>query len=158
MLMPIIAVGWKQLGPVVGFIFLSLLTGHAQTYEVLHSFAGSTNDGVNPGPILQGGNGTLYGTTCYGGHSNAGIVYELAQSGKETILHYFTERSSCPFSLFAWQEGLYGVAGGGTNGDGVIFKLDSSGNETIVHNFSETDGQFPILYFQNSAGLFFGAT
>jgi uncharacterized repeat protein (TIGR03803 family) len=135
-------------------------TVHAQTYQVLHQFAGPTSDGVTPFGFLAGRNGTIYGTTCYGGLSYGGTVYSLAPSGAETILYNFNAGyGTCPTSLFAWKGELYGSAGGGAYRDGLIFKLDLRGNETILHTFGANtkEGIYPGLYFQNSSGLFYGA-
>jgi uncharacterized repeat protein (TIGR03803 family) len=61
---------------------------------MLHRFAGGS-DGVEPynaGVIDL--NGTLYGTTEYGGsycgQTGCGTVFALAQSGAEHVLHSFT--------------------------------------------------------------------
>jgi uncharacterized repeat protein (TIGR03803 family) len=140
---------------------LTIHTAQAQTYQILHQFAGPTSDGVTPFGFLVGGNGTIFGTTCYGGLSYGGTVYSLAPSGAETILYNFNAGyGTCPTSLFSWKGEFYGSAGGGAYRDGVMFKLDPRGNETILHTFGATmtDGIFPDLYFQNSAGTFYGAT
>jgi uncharacterized repeat protein (TIGR03803 family) len=146
---------------VVWLLVVAKLPTHAQTYQVLHFFAGPTSDGVQPGVILQGGNGTIFGTTCHGGLSYYGTAYELSPAGNETILYNFNAGyGSCPYSLFAWKGEFYGTAGGGAYRDGVIFKLDRRGNEIVLQNFgpSTTAGIYPGLYFQNAAGLFYGAT
>lgn len=45
---------------------------------VLYSFAGGFADGADPaGPLLQGGNGLLYGTTEYGGATGVGTLFSL---------------------------------------------------------------------------------
>jgi len=139
----------------------TIRTAQAQTYQILHQFAGPTSDGVTPFGFLVGGNGTIYGTTCYGGLSYGGTVYSLATSGAETILYNFNDGyGKCPTSLLSWKGELYGSAGGGAYRGGLIFKLDSRGNETILHTFGAdtSEGLFPGLYFQNSSGLFYGAT
>ena len=44
---------------------------------VLHSFTGAA-DGANPDAgVVLGPNGNLYGTTPFGGQTNAGVVYEI---------------------------------------------------------------------------------
>jgi len=56
---------------------------------VLHAF-GTGTDGRQPSSALvadQGGN--LYGTTTYGGASDAGTVYKLSPDGAETLLYEF---------------------------------------------------------------------
>jgi len=62
------------------------------TETTLYSFAGGTTDGCYPyGGLLRDAAGNLYGTTSQcGGTSNAGTVFKLSKSGKETVLHSFT--------------------------------------------------------------------
>ena len=48
-------------------------------FTTLHSFAGGDADGANPAAaVLQARDGTLYGTTAYGGTSRVGTVFRLA--------------------------------------------------------------------------------
>ena len=61
---------------------------------VVYSFAGSPNDGATPFASLLNVNGTLYGTTSYGGPYqcrgvNCGTVFAIAPSGSESIVHNF---------------------------------------------------------------------
>lgn len=46
-------------------------------YTVVHNFAGQPNDGAYPRAALINANGTLYGTTSYGGEYNGGTVFKL---------------------------------------------------------------------------------
>jgi uncharacterized repeat protein (TIGR03803 family) len=46
------------------------------TETILHSFAGGS-DGYQPNEVVLGSNGTLYGTTWYGGTSGYGTVFSL---------------------------------------------------------------------------------
>jgi uncharacterized repeat protein (TIGR03803 family) len=109
-----------------GTIF-SITTGGTET--VLHEFrVGVPDDGKNPQDNLIDVNGTLYGTTGGGGTSDAGTIFSITTSGKETVLHSFTGTSG---------DGAYPVAGlvnvngtlygttwrGGTNGNGTVFAL-----------------------------------
>ncbi len=145
-------------------VCISLFTVHtaqAQTYQILHQFAGPTTDGATPFGFLLGGNGTIYGTSCYGGLSYGGTVYSLSPSGGETILYNFNAGyGNCPTSLFAWKGEFYGSAGGGAYQNGVIFKLNLRGNEIILNSFGPNNaaGTGPNLYFQNADGLFYGST
>jgi len=135
-------------------------TIHAQTYQILHQFAGPTTDGATPFGFVLGGNGTIVGTTCYGGLSYGGTVYSLSPSGTETILYNFDAGyGTCPSSLFPWKGYLYGSAGGGAYRDGIIYRLSPSGKETILHTFGKNlaEGTYAGLLYQNSAGLFYGA-
>jgi|HubBroStandDraft_4_1064222.scaffolds.fasta_scaffold00011_82 uncharacterized repeat protein (TIGR03803 family) len=57
-----------------GTVF-SISTSGAET--VLHSFGGAPADGAQPDAVLLNRNGTLYGTTRYGGAYNGGSVFSL---------------------------------------------------------------------------------
>jgi uncharacterized repeat protein (TIGR03803 family) len=95
---------------------------------ILHNFKGGA-DGFFPeaGPILDA-NGTLYGTTIYGGTLDAGTVFKLVKS-KETILYSFGSSDVdgvSPEASPALDAGgnLYGTTiQGGAYGGGTIFKI-----------------------------------
>jgi uncharacterized repeat protein (TIGR03803 family) len=116
-------------------------TGWTET--VIHSFTGISGDGREPKSTLAlGADGTLYGTTAYGGAGDAGIVYELTPPapGKttwtETVLHAFAGLSdpdgSVPFAgvVLDGRGALTGAtyAGGLSNckpyGCGSVYRLD----------------------------------
>ena len=48
------------------------------TEAILHSFGGSAYDGQNPlAGLVQGGDGSFYGTTYFGGTNGQGIVFKI---------------------------------------------------------------------------------
>src|SRR5262245_51077916 len=52
----------------------------AQTLDVIHAFDG--NDGASPlAPLVEASDGTLYGTTSYGGPHFGGGVFKLNKDG-----------------------------------------------------------------------------
>ena len=73
-----------------GTVF-SLTTGG--TESILYNFpaAGTTTSPLNPGPevLIQGSNGTLYGTTVADGQYGYGTVYSMSLSGTKTVLYSF---------------------------------------------------------------------
>lgn len=102
-------------------------------FETFYSFQRS-GDGRNPGAsVVIDKAGNIFGTTNLGGTSNAGTIFKLDKTGKETILYNFTGYSdgNCPCSnLILDSNGhLYGTAstGGnlscGTTGCGTVFEL-----------------------------------
>jgi hypothetical protein len=146
---------------------------------LLHSFTGK--DGAQPTSLLLDANGTIYGTTLYGGpHTcnyngethGCGTVFRLtppAKTGgnwKLTSLHVFAHNSSgfLPANLVIDPNGaLYGyTSGGGVKNWGTIFELQpvvkGSWPLTTLYAFQGgTDGETPIsLIYQN--GLLYGAT
>ena len=134
---------------------------------VLYSF-GNGADGAYPrAGLLLDATGNLYGTTALAGDltcnppDGCGVVFEIATSGKETVLYTFHSESANGAGpdggLIRDAAGnLYGTTnGGGEYGLGVVFKLDAAGKETVLHSFignSAGDGAYPI------AGLVLDAT
>lgn len=79
-------------------------------------------------------NGTLYGTTDYGGTASAGngTVFELSASGKERVVYRFqggTDGATPAGAVILVNRTLYGTTYFGGNGassgrgDGTIFKI-----------------------------------
>ena len=151
------------------FAFQGIVTRlYAQTYTVVHHFRGSPADGNGPQAALIGdAAGNLYGTTYYGGASNAGVVFQLNRSGL-TVLHSFaghTDGTNPIASLIRDTAGnLYGTAAaGGTNFAGIAFRLDTSGTETVLFTFGGSpaaeDGAQPVTrLLRDQQGNLYGTT
>jgi uncharacterized repeat protein (TIGR03803 family) len=98
-------------------------------YKIVHSFKGSAGDGMYPfAPVVMDSAGNLYGTTGNGGSSSQGAMYEISSTGKETILHNFTNATdgSNPQGNLAMDASgnLYAITlYGGEYDDGTIFKV-----------------------------------
>ncbi len=102
--------------------------------KVLHRFQGES-DGASPLGGLTAVNGTLYGTTYFGGDgtpsfSGNGTIYSVTTAGVETILHDFQgegDGSNPEGNLIALQGSLYGTSSqqglGQANGNGNVFSL-----------------------------------
>jgi len=135
---------------------------------LLYSFAGGTADGANPyGGLLQGSDGTLYGTTVNGGANGYGTVFALTPGGTETLLYSFgasaTDGQSPQAALILGSDGnFYGTTlNGGINGDGTVFQLTPTGTETVLYSFAggTADGANPYAgLLQASDGNFYGTT
>src|SRR5271157_1755074 len=115
----------------MGTVFMVDTTGKE---TVLYSFTGTGGDGENPyGGLVRDAQGNLYGTTVNGGASNPkGTVFKLDTTGKETVLHSFTDNpdGALPKAglLQDTQSNLYGTTSlGGPEGAGTVFKLDTTG-------------------------------
>ncbi len=108
--------------------------------------------------------GNLYGTASWGGGpADAGVVFKLSPSGKETVLYTFKGGSTDGFApqtnVVLDQAGnIYGgTAIGGKDNQGVIYKLTPSGQETILHSFTgRADGSFPTGVAIDSSGNLYG--
>ena len=84
------------------FQFDPRMTG-AAAIRTLHKFLeslsnSSIDEGSNPNQLIQGSDGTLYGTTHDGGPYGRGVVFSLTQAGVYKVLHPFTGRESNPLA------------------------------------------------------------
>lgn len=130
-----------------------------------YSFTGQP-DGYNPvAGLIRDAGGNLYGTTLYGGTYNAGAVFEISRTGKETILYSFTGGADGAFpwaSLIQDADGnFYGTTEyGGEYGAGTVFKVSPSGQETALYSFTGgADGATPIApVIRDASGNLFGTT
>jgi uncharacterized repeat protein (TIGR03803 family) len=141
----------------------------AQTFSTIFSFDGSNGRSPN-GPLIQGFDGSLYGTTVIGGAHSLGTVFRFNANRTVTTLHNFCSRTACwdggvPKSgLVLGRDGnLYGTTTyGGAHKVGTIFKITPQGVLTTLHHFcaqaSCADGYGttqPLI--QAADGNFYGA-
>jgi uncharacterized repeat protein (TIGR03803 family) len=154
------------------FVLLTVApSAQAQTFTLLHAFAGSPTDGANPyAPLIMDAKGNLYGTTYDGGSADVGTVFEVSNEGKGTILYSFSGASdgALPYAGLVKdaQGDLYGATvynGGYGYGPGVVFKVTPSGKETILYQFCTQsgcpDGGFPRAgLVMDANGDFYGTT
>jgi uncharacterized repeat protein (TIGR03803 family) len=107
----------------------------------LHSF-GLFADGTTPySTLVQGVNGSFYGTTFAGGADNAGVIFEVASNGAASPLYAFTNGVDGAFPqaglLLANDGNFYGTTvEGGTNGTGSIFKITPAGVFSPLYSFT----------------------
>jgi uncharacterized repeat protein (TIGR03803 family) len=134
---------------------------------VLHSFAGFFDDGENPTASLLDVNGTLYGTTHYGGQVSGfgyGTVFALNTDGsQERVTYRFSPSSGGDYPLAGLIEidnMLYGTAaGGGAHGGGTAFKTGTGGGISALHSFgSGSDGSGPFAPLLRVRSKLYGTT
>ncbi len=154
--------GIRQCRPGCGVVFKLDPSGNEKS---LHIFSGLNGTGRNPlGTLVGDAAGNLYGTTYHGGGiKDYGVVYKLAPTGSETVLHKFNGANGAhpKAGLLLDSAGdLFGTTStGGSFGHGVVFELDASGNYLVLHNFNGTDGSVPEgALIQDPAGDLFGTT
>jgi uncharacterized repeat protein (TIGR03803 family) len=128
-----------------GTVFQLTLKGKL---KVIHNFNPSTEGAVPVGPVMQGADGKLYGTTSGGGTSGQGIIYQMTTGGSTKVIHNFLsiEGSNSMAGLVQGSDKfLYGVASaGGGNSQGSLFKISTSGTGfQVLHNFQTVDGDTP---------------
>jgi uncharacterized repeat protein (TIGR03803 family) len=87
------------------------------------------NDGGNPGAgLVQGSDGSFYGTTEYGSTQNYGTVFKISTNGALTTLYSFTgisDGANPQAGLVQGSDGnFYGTTShGGLGGAGTVFRL-----------------------------------
>ncbi len=118
-----------------GTIFRLSLQG---VFTTLYSFNGilpgaNEFDGTNPaGPLVEGPDGTLYGTAAQGGAAGDGAVFGVSPSGVYSLLYSFGSTS---------------VTGAGPSG-GLIFGADGNlyGLTVTIPGFTESAGTAGTAY------------
>lgn len=144
----------------VGIVFRMSMSG--AIYNVLHYFAGGTDDGRGPDKAVCLGGGNVFGMTGLGGATDQGVAYRMWPDGTNfSLLHSFRTGAAKPVGALARDASgnLYGVTQlGGANGLGSIFRLDPLGQLTLIRSLTATGYQpsgGPILA---SANLLYGTT
>jgi uncharacterized repeat protein (TIGR03803 family) len=120
--------------------------------NVLHSFQYGS-DGCHPiGELVQGADGSFYGTTTVGGMINTngqGIVFSLTATGTEMVLHTFNDspdgRTPSGGLILGNDGNFYGLTSkGGANAVGTIYRIAPGGAESVLYSFSgDSDGGNP---------------
>ena len=138
----------------------------AQTFSVIHDFAGG-NDGKYPsGNLVMDRTGNLYGTTSEGGANGYGVVFKLSYHNSGwTLSPLYSFQGGTdgaqPSGVTLGPDGaLYGttaiggIVGCGTQGCGTVYRLVPAATtcrssscpwtETVLYRFSGgTDGMIP---------------
>jgi uncharacterized repeat protein (TIGR03803 family) len=149
------------------------------TETILYAFSGGADGSEPVAGLAAGKDGTLYGTTQYGGSGSLGTVFALTPpatagaSWTENILHSFLLSSGDgvePLAgLVIGQDGtLYGTTpAGGAFGAGTIFSLTppvtagGTWSETVLYSFGAYtgDGTFPFAnVVLDKYGVLYGTT
>lgn len=135
--------------------------------KLLHSFTGSPSDGSRPElAALIDVSGTLYGTTRYGGKNDAGTLFSIASSGKETVLYSFgankTDAQSPDAKLYYQKGVIYGTSSSGGSGfNGAIFTYTvKTKAESVLYRFAggPKDGGVPRAGLISVGGTLYGTT
>jgi len=157
------------------FVFACCVAGvhplYGQTFKRIVKFHGANGKEPTYGSLIQGLDGSLYGTTSFGGLYNGGEVFRITPSGELVVMYSFCPGVGCADGAVpndgmfqAFDGTLYGTTSeGGTSNDGAVFKLTTAGALTTLHDFcSETncaDGGIPLFgLIQGINGNLYGAT
>lgn len=145
--------------------------------KILHRFTGGA-DGANPVAGLVALNGTLYGTTQYGGKrarlcaTGCGTIFSITPGGKERVIYRFgggTDGAFPTARLTTVAGALYGTTefGGTTTalcaqGCGTLFRASTSGTKKTLHAFkysaASPDGAYPAAGVVAMSGKVYGTT
>jgi uncharacterized repeat protein (TIGR03803 family) len=136
----------------------------------LYSFSAGT-DGANPSAALvEGADGSFYGTTRDGGDDDSGTVFQLSKEGLFRTLASFRmdyiNGTHPEARLLAADGSFYGttvdggfVYSGGTlqTGFGTVFKISANGDLRVVYALNGTSGSVSGV-LQGSDGYLYGTT
>ncbi len=140
------------------------------TENELHIFPGGADDGAQPGlgDLIFDQQGSIYGTTLWGGQSGLGTVYQMTKAGStwtESVLYSFSgPEGSGPVGgvIFDNNGNLFGIATrGGPSDVGTVFELKYvvgvGWTEAVLYSFQNSgDGARPYggLIFDNAGNLY----
>jgi uncharacterized repeat protein (TIGR03803 family) len=161
------------------FLFAALLWAAAcgaaqgQSYEKVYDFAlgrlaETSSKGALPrAQMVQGADGSLYGTTERGGVFDHGTVFKVTLTGELTTLVDFTDadephkgRTPTGALVQALDGNFYGTARtGGAGNLGTIFRMTPAGMLATLVEFDGTNGSLPTAgLLQAPDGNFYGTT
>jgi uncharacterized repeat protein (TIGR03803 family) len=167
-------------GNFYGTTFFDGATFYGTVFEItpagklttLYNFCSKSDctDGMFPGyGVIQGSDGSFYGTTDDGGANDDGTVFRVTSRGAFTTLYSFCSQANCvdgsgPSTplLQAANGDFYGATGGGTNGYGLIYSITAGGTIATAYSFCQLascgDGSYPKALVEGTDGSFYGAT
>ena len=142
-----------------------------------HDTAGvlwNTNGAFPYGDLVQGTNGSFYGTASEGGFGDNGTIFEVTTNGVLSVLDmlYGTNGAAPYCGLMLGADGnFYGTTSAGgadgylpnptgiTNGYGTVFKMTQAGVLTTIASFHGTNGAAPYgALVEDASGDFYGTT
>jgi uncharacterized repeat protein (TIGR03803 family) len=136
-------------GLCVVFSFCWVLAGHAQSLTNLYTFTNGA-DGGNPAGLIEGTDGSFYGTAVNGGSAGWGSVFRITSAGGLSPLYSFKsgdDGATPTASLTRGTNGLfYGMAEvAGANGSGTIFDVSSNGTFNALYSFAKLKSKSGLL-------------
>ncbi len=156
--------GTTQYGGANAFGTVFVVDTNGQPVE-LYSFTGA-GDGAYPhAALIQGADGSFYGTTAAGGTNGNGTVFRMTPNGTVSGVYSFTggNDGASPYAplVQATDGSLWGVTYfGGAYGYGTVFKVSTNGVFNVLHPFTGgADGAFAgAALVQGADGNFYGVT
>jgi len=131
----------------------------------LHSFNGTNDGGFPNGPLVQGSDGNLYGTTGGGGTDGYrfgvvgyGTVFKISTNGALTTLYSFggNDGTSPQAALVQGSDGsFYGTtSSGGLGGAGTIFRLTIVPAAPALQAVALTNGTLSLTWSTEAGGVY----
>jgi uncharacterized repeat protein (TIGR03803 family) len=141
-----------------GMAFVFLGGAHANSFAVIHSFAGGINDGAGPlSGVAPAPHGDFYVATDGGGASGLGTLTLVRRDGSAQILHSFTgdaDGQNADSTPFRWSDGsLYATTQfGGASGCGTVYRYipGSPDYQQLQAFLCAPDGAFPFAGLADS--------
>ena len=146
-----------------GTVFSITQNGKFTTVYAFGPDEGSDGIGPSVSGALTNVNGTLYGTTTYGGTHGDGTVFSVTTTGHETVLYSFaggSDGNGPNAGLIRVKGTFYGTTQfGGPYDNGTVFSVTTAGKEKVLHRFSgQPDGKWPLAGLTNVNGTLYGTT
>jgi uncharacterized repeat protein (TIGR03803 family) len=138
------------------YLFHLATSGEVTT---LHEFR--PEEGFNPGGLIAGSDGFLYGALSSTDSSSRGAFFKVSTAGAFSIVHEFRAEEKTgyvPGAPIQGQDGnLYFLATyGGDSGNGALFRCTRAGVVTMLYSFSGgVDGHSPLFLTRASDGNFY---
>jgi len=144
------------------------VASYGQAFKVLLDFDGT--NGADPFymSLVQGLDGSFYGTASAGGPHHNGTVFKVTAAGALTTLYDLCPQVSCIHGsgldsgvVLAADGNFYGFANnGGLYNFGAVYRITSSGQWTTLHSFNGSDGagQYYSALIQGTDGKLYGVT
>jgi len=133
----------------------SAASAESQTFSSLRSLDGPHGATPYYVSLVQGRDGSFYGTTAFGGEpegnqpSGFGTIFKITPSGSFRTVYNFCTQPDCadgaePYAglVLGGDGNLYGTTlSGGAYGGGTVFKIDRKGTLTTLHSFERLNNE-----------------
>lgn len=152
-----------------GVFYKMTLAGKITTLYSFCATGGPCDDGQYPTGVIQGSDGSFYGTTESGGKFNSGTIFQISPSGAFKLLYTFCSLANCAdggIPLFPPMQGsdgnLYGGTNAGGNDGGEVYELTLEGTFKVLQSFCYPfsarcyAGAYPTRLVQDADGNLFG--
>jgi uncharacterized repeat protein (TIGR03803 family) len=129
----------------------------AGTLTTLQSFTGGS-DGANPGNVVEGPDGNLYGIADFGG---TGAVFKVTPGGVQNTVYNLqgTNGTVCSGLIASTDGNIYGTTkNGGIPKAGTIFRINPAGQVSMYAFDSAGTGGNPSRPFEGAEHSLYGAT